>query len=551
MLKNTIAIICFTCLIIAQDDTIDPVFTGAFGSSTINNKLYNQFSIRPEFAFSKVAVGLDLYFYFDENGELYNKDWDFSSSRKTFQTIIDKIYYIRWGQPEDDMYFRIGSLPTITLGHGSLVNSYSNSTDYPRVRRTGFNFKKKIDNYTLEVVHSNLKNIFEPAVLGVNNTFNLSNALKLNVAAVTDLNQHKGLIDSDSDGIPDYLEPDFADNENQWYAEQFFIEENNLCQDSNSLGWIDNIGIEVGGSCAGGSSDGSESTYDECNAVNGVWTPGNPAGNDVNDFCDYIVSEGYRDLIVDYNELNKDDDIAGISIGVSYDLSNSMFVYSEFSQLIGETTNPYSNNPGFDTKLGYGFIPIGVKGTWDKVTVSVDVRQNSKNFLFNYWDSNYDHSRITVNSIEDEFGNLNSTLVTKESELYNYGESNGMYFNVTSSLLKFFNLSLSYQHLNTSLWNSNLEDYKRDSNKSLYAKLDIDTSMISKVRIAEIFYQKSNVKNIFDSSADENSLFGYNVGLQMADNMVFILKGRKTYAQNEFGEYEPVKTTQIESQILF
>ena len=157
-----------------------------------------------------------MYFYFDENGELYNKDWDFSSSRKTFQTLVDKIYYIRWGQPEDDMYFRVGSLPTITLGHGSLVNSYSNSTDYPRVRRTGFNFKKKINNYTLEVVHSNLKNIFEPAVLGINNTFNLSNALKLNVAAVTDLNQHKGLIDSDSDGVPDYLEPDFADNENQW-----------------------------------------------------------------------------------------------------------------------------------------------------------------------------------------------------------------------------------------------------------------------------------------------------------------------------------------------
>ena len=126
-----------------------------------------------------------------------------------------------------------------------------------------------------------------------------------------------------------------------------------------------------------------------------------------------------------------------------------------------------------------------------------------------------------------------------------------MFFNVSSSLLKFFNLSLSYQHLNTSLWDNSLENYKTDSNKSLYAKLDIDTSMIDKVRIAEIFYQKSNVKDIFDSSADENSLFGYNIGLQMADNMVFILKGRKTYAQNEFGEYEPVKTTQIESQILF
>ena len=75
--------------------------------------------------------------------------------------------------------------------------------------------------------------------------------------------------------------------------------------------------------------------------------------------------------------------------------------------------------------------------------------------------------------------------------------------------------------------------------------------MIDKVRIAEVFYQKSNVQDIFKSGNDENSLFGYNLGLQMADNMVFILKGRKTYAQNEFGVYEPVKTTQLESQILF
>ena len=64
MLKNTIAIICFTCLIIAQDNTIDPVFTGAFGSSTINDKLYNQFSIRPEFAFSKLQLPQYKHFFY-------------------------------------------------------------------------------------------------------------------------------------------------------------------------------------------------------------------------------------------------------------------------------------------------------------------------------------------------------------------------------------------------------------------------------------------------------------------------------------------------------
>ena len=112
-------------------------------------------------------------------------------------------------------------------------------------------------------------------------------------------------------------------------------------------------------------------------------------------------------------------------------------------------------------------------------------------------------------------------------------------------------MSFDYQHLNTRLWNQDLGDYKTDSNKSLYAKLDLDTSMINKIRIAEIFYQKINVKDIFDSQNNENSLLGYNLGLQMSEDMVFILKGRKTYVQNENGDYEPFKTTQIETQILF
>lgn len=546
MMKKIISITCFISLMITQD--LDPVFTGAFGSATINNKIYNQVSIRPEFSFSKFAVGLDVYFYFDENGNLYNENWDFSSSERSFKTLVDKIYYIRWGQEDDPLYFRIGALPTITLGHGSLVNSYSNVTDYPRIRRNGFNLKKQFNNYNLEVIHSNLKNIFEPAIFGIGNTLSFSNDLMLSIVAVTDLNQHKGLIDTDGDGVPDYLETGFEDNPNQWYEEQFFIEENSLCEDQNSLGWLDNIGLEseIEGTC----SDGVSQNQAECESADGNWV-GNPLGNDINDFCDYTVSDGYRELIVDYNKLNKNDNVSGLSLGLSYDLSNTMMLYTEFSQLIGKTKNPYSNNPNFDTNLGYGFIPIGVKVDFNILSLAVDFRQNSKNFIFNYWDRNYDHSRITTYSSKDDNDNFNTSLITKESELYNYGESNGMHFTISSGALKFLNISLSYQHLNSDMWNAQLEKYESDTNKSLYAKLDIDTSMIEKVRIAEVFYQKSNVDDVFNSSSDENSLFGYNLGLQMADNMVFLLKGRKTYIQNEFGEYEPVKTTQFESQIIF
>ena len=89
-----------------------------------------------------------------------------------------------------------------------------------------------------------------------------------------------------------------------------------------------------------------------------------------------------------------------------------MFV-SEFSQLFGDTKNPYSDNSNFTTKLGYGFIPLGLKFDLKILSLSVDFRQNSDNFIFNYWDRNYDHSRITVNPVEGS----SNTLITKESEL--------------------------------------------------------------------------------------------------------------------------------------
>ena len=79
----------------------------------------------------------------------------------------------------------------------------------------------------------------------------------------------------------------------------------------------------------------------------------------------------------------------------------------------------------------------------------------------------------------------------------------------------------------------------------------MDTSKIPKLRIAEIFYQQYDVSKPFDFEPNENTLIGYNIGMDMSDNMVFILKGRTTYVPDGEGRYESVKTTQIETQIIF
>ena len=120
----------------------------------------------------------------------------------------------------------------------------------------------------------------------------------------------------------------------------------------------------------------------------------------------------------------------------------------------------------------------------------------------------------------------------------------------------------AYQHLNGERWiEANVDNltvpgigsnYESIENNSFFAKIDLNTAKIMKVRIAEIFYQQTHSDQIFDFDPSENTLFGYNMGLELADNMVFILKGRTTYVPADGqGKFESVKTTQIETQILF
>ncbi|SVB62052.1 uncharacterized protein METZ01_LOCUS214906, partial [marine metagenome] len=119
-------------LIISQDSG----FTGSVGTVTINGKVYNQISLRPVIHIGELGIGLDLYLYFNDEG-MYWESWDFSNGGTVYRTIIDKIYFLQWGQPGDNLYGIVGALPSVTLGQGILINNYSNLMEYPQVRQIG------------------------------------------------------------------------------------------------------------------------------------------------------------------------------------------------------------------------------------------------------------------------------------------------------------------------------------------------------------------------------------------------------------------------------
>jgi len=522
--------------------TLDPAYMASFGSVTINGQLYNQVSFRPEFSTDKIGIGWDIYLYFDEDGNLYTENWDFSSTSASLKTIVDKIYYLRYGQPIDDLYFRIGALPDVTLGQGILIKNYANNIDYPQIRRAGFDFRYQLSGFKLQVIHSDLKEINKPGLIGFRGAIPILDNFDIGFSLASDFNQFNGLVDSDGDGYPDFIEPEWADNSEYWHINQFAqeaIENNTECE------------------------------YDDDNETFGNVTCQN-LWDDLND----VIDE-------DYNEfMGNKDNVSGLSIDLGYKLNDQILIYSEYAQLLGETKDPREQDSiiEFDETLGYGFIPIGVRGTFGAVDFSMDYRRSSNNFIFGYWDKNYDHNRIMEN---------NGVLITKESTLYQYGSQKGFNLGLEANVSKYFKFSLDYTRMKGNMWGAgscdndtfitsaectadNQEDnpdtpdidesegnntwmwgqYQTDKNNSLYAKFEIDTSSIPRVQIAEVFYQQTNSDKPFNFKPNENTLIGYNIGVDLSNSMILVLKGRKSYEFDGDG-YKPVHSTQIETSIYF
>ena len=162
--------------------------------------------------------------------------------------------------------------------------------------------------------------------------------------------------------------------------------------------------------------------------------------------------------------------------------------------------------------------------------------------MFHYWDKNYDHNRIMIDR--------NNAPITKESQLYKYGKQEGFNFGFIANISKYLKFSVDYLYMKGDMWNMEEYDYAQDKNNSFYSKFEIDTSRIPRIRIAEIFYQQTNTPKPFDFEPNENTLIGYNFGMELANNMTLIFKGRKTYIFDGEG-YSPVKSTQIETSIYF
>jgi hypothetical protein len=123
---------------------------GGFGFSKINDETFYSVQFRPEFAIGQFGVGLNVnLLYNTDTGHIRSEDWN-----ETYD-YFRVIRYLRWGQKYDPLYTRVGTLDAARLGHGFIVNYYTNEASYDN-RKIGLALDIDFGKFGFESIASNL-----------------------------------------------------------------------------------------------------------------------------------------------------------------------------------------------------------------------------------------------------------------------------------------------------------------------------------------------------------------------------------------------------------
>lgn len=152
------------------------------GSVALDGETYGKLIAQPQFSIGNLKLGLFLPIIYSGNlfdpDDWYkpggNDEWSFSTDQdwrgEPLVALGDlvgdlalKIKYVEWGEQRDPFFLKVGNLRTLTLGHGILMRNYANDTDFPAVRRVGFNIGIDREKFGFETVVNDLA---EPEIFG-------------------------------------------------------------------------------------------------------------------------------------------------------------------------------------------------------------------------------------------------------------------------------------------------------------------------------------------------------------------------------------------------
>ena len=479
------------------------------GSATLDGVLYNQLAIRPEINIGKIGIGLDLMVYVDNEGNVRNEEWDIENDPGL---LLDKILYVKYGKKVDPAWVKYGSIESLTLGHGGLMNNYSNMMEFPSVRRVGVNTGFNFGPVGGELFLSNIKDMPRGGtVTGMRLSYTVSDdlPLSLGLSYISDGNMFSGLKDKDKDSYPDVFD-DFPDDSTLW-------------NDTDGDGWPD--------------PGHGESILDSLIDIDAD-------GDNIID-----ADESMEDIILKATPFSLKNNSAktnGLSLDIGYPVLRSdlitLDVYAEYNTL---------NFPGFISKdstfirpdrSGSGITFPGLRSTIFKVlNISLEYRMINGAYVPQYFDQAYDLNRVVTSTVDGQ------TLIrTKDMMVFeSYSDSSKSSGLFGSAGLELFNLiSFSATYANMKADTTEL--------KSFSSFLNLNTDNIPKISSAMAYYQRNNDEDPFDfENPTVNTIMGYRVGYELSKGVSLIWDFRQFYRDDGTGKMESIQQTNIETTFNF
>lgn len=418
---------------------------GSVGAITMNGVTYSQVRLRPELSLGKFGFGLDIDLLFDSEGNVRKEDWD------DWKDYVNKIFYIRYAQRTDPLYFKVGSIPSYTLGHGLIFDHYSNMIRYPEVKNVGgyVGINLPISESGVELF---THNIHENQILAGRAHLNpfhytqipLLKSFKMGINIGMDRNVYGKYPDTDKDNIPDVYDR-FPNDNSAWLDTDGDGIPDNRDVDVNGTGLIDHPSV----------NPWVDATY-----------PNIAQGADPASF-NYIVVPDSVQALGNWRSL------AIYSVDYSLPLVQSPYFslehYGEYA-----TIDKYGSGitfPGFASK----FMIFEAK---------LEMRNFTDKFLPGYFDRLYDEQRsgVRVTQVSANGRDFNSYgLSTKEDFLNTAKAAVGWFGYLGADVMDLGNIKVAYQDM-----------YGKEMNtgKSLWCSITANPRNIMNLKEASLYYSQ-------------------------------------------------------------
>ncbi|MGD9487532.1 MAG: FecR domain-containing protein [Calditrichaceae bacterium] len=461
------------------------------GAVLIDDQIYNQIGIRPEFSIGKLGVALDLSLYMDKDGNIRDENWD------EFSDIFEKIYYVRWGQKGDPFYVKAGAIDNYRLGYGLLMNHYSNTIEYPTVIRTGMELGLQGDKFGFEGMVNDFGELSDGGGLTAGRvTYKILGDLEIGASVVYDVNQYKSLKDRDGDGIPDYID-DLPDDKKYSVDTDGDGVPDALDPDRDGNGYSDNYAVLP---------DSSYYNDDQFNEGKLKKTP------------------------FDVDDADNKSQI-GFALDIAYPWINF-----DYLKLI-----TYGQVAKFGNDGGWGIAAPGVMAKFAFINAYAEYRIYDEKFIPEYFNTTYELERAVFTT--DSTGQL--VPYTKRQLLESLNDkATGFVVGADFDILSLMIFGAEYQHMNK----SEIEF------KTFRANLDLNTSFLPKINRAGAYYIQNNVVDLFEKSPGTilGYRFEYEISGNASLLLDFRQNYRDLNGDGKIsGSNETVRTTNVQTVFRF